>query len=129
MRRRRKSLQGLKVPIANATYELVFDKELGDRTGHAGEAHIFDWKLLVDSSLPPREIFRVFMHEARHAHHGETGMDDVLSPQAMEMDCQSTASLVWGLMPILIELYKSVPASQRDSSSLISRSKSSRIRR
>lgn len=99
--------------ISNAPYALEFTKGLAEATGHAGECHTFDWKILIEESLPPREKFRVFCHEARHAHHGETGMDELLGNQAMEMDCQSFASLVWGLMPILIELYKAVPPSKR----------------
>jgi hypothetical protein len=110
MRRKRKTLSAMslnkrKIPISNAVYTLEIVKGLGAETGHAGECHFNERVIKIDADLDGMQFFRVLCHEIRHAHHGETGMLEILEPQAMEMDCQSVASLLSATLPFLTEAY------------------------
>ena len=106
MRSKRKNvsammLNGIQIPISNSIYTIKVEEDLAEGTGHAGECHFEDHVIKLVAGLTGRYLFKVLCHEIRHAHHGETGLLEILQNQAWEMDCQSFASLMGGILPIL----------------------------
>jgi hypothetical protein len=99
-------LHNKRIPISSANYKIEIIPDLAETTGHAGECHMLEYIIRIDGTLEGREFFKTLCHEIRHAHHHETGMSEILDHQAMEMDCQSFATLLWSLMPMLSALYK-----------------------
>lgn len=47
----------------------------------------------IDPSATPMAALHALIHEVRHIHHHQTGMNDVLEDQAQELDCASTSGL------------------------------------
>lgn len=77
------------------TVSLVPPDEL--TLGGMGEIDSDERTIKVSCELSREDQTHVFLHELRHAHHHETKFDEILDPQAEELDCENFASLLTSL--------------------------------
>lgn len=82
------------------TIEFVDQKKM---QGSIGSTHFPSRKIILSKDLKGSMLRMTFLHEFWHARQFESGWTQIMEPQAMELDCESFASIMTSCFNISIK--------------------------
>lgn len=82
------------IMVLGQRYRIKRIRGLMKRDGLEGYVESHKFLIGIDSSLKGLVFKKVLYHEAGHAFAFETGLHEFLSPQALELFCQSFAAFI-----------------------------------